>query len=91
MELIKKEFLHGIDFIEYKNEQGQLHRTDGPAIEYKDGTKEWFINGKRHREDGPAVEYYTGTKFWYLNGKRYIENKWKEKVINLKLKRILTL
>lgn len=27
-----------------------LHREDGPAIEYPDGCKEWFINGKRHRK-----------------------------------------
>jgi hypothetical protein len=25
---------------------GKLHRTDGPAIEYADGEKHWFQNGK---------------------------------------------
>ena len=30
------------------NKQGELHRTDGPAIEYADGSKEWYLNGKRH-------------------------------------------
>lgn len=25
---------------------GKFHRTDGPAIEYADGTKYWYLNGK---------------------------------------------
>jgi hypothetical protein len=25
---------------------GELHREDGPAIEYAGGTKEWYLNGK---------------------------------------------
>ncbi len=58
---------------EYKNELGEYHRTDGPAIE-EDGNKWWFVNGQHHREDGPAVEYSNGTKFWYLNGKRHRED-----------------
>jgi hypothetical protein len=59
---------------EYTNKQGQLHRTDGPAIEYEDGSKEWWVDGKRHREDGPACEYDDGTKQWYLNDKRHRED-----------------
>jgi len=26
---------------------GKLHRTDGPAVEYSDGTKYWFLNNER--------------------------------------------
>ena len=48
-----------------------LHRTDGPAAEFADGSKFWYLNGKRHRTDGPAVEFADGTKWWYLNGKRH--------------------
>jgi antitoxin component YwqK of YwqJK toxin-antitoxin module len=49
---------------------GQLHREDGPAIEWADGTKKWFLNGKLHREDAPAIEWGVGgCKEWYLNGK----------------------
>ena len=44
---------------------------DGPAIEYANAYKIWYINDKRHREDGPAVEYANGDKHWYLNGKRH--------------------
>jgi len=53
---------------EYRNVQGELHREDGPAVEYNDGTKEWWLNGQLHREDGPAIEYYDGIKEWWLNG-----------------------
>ena len=31
---------------EYKNKQGKPHRTDGPAYEYADGTKEWWMDGE---------------------------------------------
>ena len=39
----------------YNIPYGKLHRVDGPAIEYSNGTKEWYINGKRHRLDDPAI------------------------------------
>jgi len=48
---------------------GYLHRTDGPACYYTDGTKCWYLNGKHHRSDGPAVEFKDGSKYWYLNNK----------------------
>ena len=41
---------------------------------FRDGDKEWFLNGERHREDGPAVERENGDKEWYLNGKRHRED-----------------
>ena len=50
-------------------EMTTYHRTDGPAVEYANGSKTWWVNGKLHREDGPAVECADGTKFWYLNHK----------------------
>ena len=48
-----------------------LHREDGPAIEFADGDKCWYLNGKRHRIDGPAFEYTDGSKYWYLNDKSH--------------------
>jgi hypothetical protein len=50
-----------------------LHRTDGPAVEYVDGYKAWYVDDKRHRSDGPAIEYADGTKFWYVNDRRLNE------------------
>jgi len=49
---------------------GKLHREDGPAIEYTDGTKYWYKYGLYHREEGPAIEYANGSKYWYLEGKQ---------------------
>ena len=40
---------------EYKNKLRKLHRTDGPAVEYDNGIKLLYINGKLHRLDGPAI------------------------------------
>ena len=47
---------------------GELHREDGPAIEYTNGDKRWYLNGKHHREGSPAIELANGHKEWYLNG-----------------------
>jgi len=52
-------------------QNGRLHRTDGPAVEYASGTKEWYQNGHLHRTDGPALERANGTKEWRLHGTRY--------------------
>jgi len=47
---------------------GELHRTDGPAVERIGGYKEWLINGELHRADGPAVQWANGATEWFLNG-----------------------
>jgi hypothetical protein len=70
-----------------KNEEGTfyhkdtemtiLHREDGPASEYANGSKSWWFNGKLHREDGPAFVRINGTKYWYLNGKEVSESEHK--------------
>ena len=56
------------------NEKGQYHREDGPAIEYPDGTKFWFMYDEMHRDSGPAVEYSNGIKCWYRRGKLHRED-----------------
>ena len=53
---------------------GELHRLDGPAYEYANGSKEWWVNGKRHRVDGPAIEFQDGYKAWLLNDKLHRED-----------------
>ena len=53
---------------------GKLHREDGPAVEWPDGTKSFWRHGKLHREDGPAVEYVNGDKAWYRDGERHRKN-----------------
>lgn len=58
--------------IYFKDKQCKIkHRTDGPAIEWDYGHKEWWVNGKRHRKNGPAVEGVNGHKEWWVNGLRH--------------------
>ena len=45
------------------------HREDGPAIEWANGDKYWYLDDKLHREDGPALECANGYNAWYLDGK----------------------
>jgi hypothetical protein len=64
----------------YKDRQMAIfHREDGPAVEWWDGSKEWWLNGERHREDGPAVECADGYKAWYLNDVKLTEEQFKKK------------
>ena len=71
---------HLDDRVVYRNINGLLHREDGPAIEYANGNKIWYINGELHREDGPAVEYARGDKEWYIEGQRYLEDEFNKKM-----------
>jgi hypothetical protein len=59
--------------IRWYNENGQPHREEGPAIEWANGTKSWWLRGQPHREDGPAIERADGDKFWWLRGQRLTE------------------
>ena len=60
---------------------GQLHREDGPAVEYSDGYKAWYIKGERHREDGPALEFVNGTKEYWINGEELTEQEFNNRHI----------
>jgi hypothetical protein len=48
-----------------------LHLKDGPAVVWRDGSKEWLINGSHHRIDGPAIVWRDGLKEWFINGVRH--------------------
>ena len=65
---------YGVKFYFSDREMTIYHREDGPAIEYADGGKIWYRNGKCHREDGPACEYSDGDKSWWSNGERHRED-----------------
>jgi len=64
---------------DYTDENGDTHRTDGPAfIRYReDGSVQfgsYFINGNRHRTDGPSRIWYREDgrvereEYWIHNG-----------------------
>jgi hypothetical protein len=61
--------------IRYYNAIKQWHRTDGPAVEYINGNKSWYINGKSHHLDGPAAIWTNENKYknkvWYIKNKGY--------------------
>jgi (2Fe-2S) ferredoxin len=59
------------DRYEVRASNGHLHRGDGPAVVYPDGTQHWYRNGALHRGDGPAIILPHGTKSWYRNGLRH--------------------
>ena len=58
---------------DYADLSNNLHRDDGPAIIYANGTKAWFQHGMRHREDGPAYIGHDGRKVWFLYDKAVTE------------------
>ena len=64
----------------YYNSAGQLHRIDGPAIEYTDGSKQWYQKGLLHRTDGPAVKWADGDEFWYINDRMMTEDEFNQAV-----------
>ncbi len=66
----------------YFNNEGKLHRVDGPAMTNYDlsgrPTKEtWFKDGIRHREGGPAVTFFFGESLggdsfiWFYKGYKH--------------------
>ena len=83
IKVYSKEYENRIEWYKENDNEGFLiyHREDGPAIEWHDGTKWWYQNGRRHRTDGPAIEYENGGKEYYLNGKHYPDIKTDEEWI----------
>ena len=67
------------------NADGQRHRLDGPAVEYADGFKAWWVNGQLHRLDGPARVWASGAKDWYLYGKHLTESEFKRRTTTKEL------
>jgi hypothetical protein len=54
---------------------GELHREDGPAVDYGDGAHAWYLNGKPHRVDGPAIYGFgDDAESWYSKGKLHRED-----------------
>ncbi len=80
MKVTKTAFPNGDIF--YKNERGEFHHEDGPAVIYTNGYQAWFINGKLHCEDEPAVIYPDGSKVYYLHGYHYYYEEWLELIPN---------
>lgn len=69
----------------------KVHRDNGPAIEFPDGSWTHYANGRASREDGPA-HFCAITKSisWCLGGKTYSFDTWC-KVLRLSNEDILKL
>ena len=53
---------------------GNIHREDGPAVEYTDGTKSWYLKGEIIVSTGPDIEkalFYLST---YLQDQQEVNN-----------------
>ena len=61
------------DYIMWITANGNFHREDGPAIEYTDGHRAWYVNGNLHRLDGPAFEHPDGSVEFYKDGFQYTD------------------
>ena len=49
---------------------GELHRLDGPALEWANGDAEWWADGQPHRLGAPAIEF-AAARIWLVRGKRH--------------------
>ena len=77
-----------IRFIEFLNENGERHRTYGPAFTefWPSGgiaTELWDQHGKYHRTRGPAMIFYDesgciDSEHWLLDGKQIHPEQWLE-------------
>ena len=57
--------------IRWYDDEHELHRDGGRALEsYKDAEL-WYQHGELHRVGGPAVVFKNGDKSWYENGERH--------------------
>lgn len=56
------------DAIIQRDDDGQLHSEDGPAIERPDGSMSYWRHGVLHRGNGPAVITPTGARMWLVDG-----------------------
>ena len=75
--------------VTYRNSNGELHRTDDPAIEYANGDRQWYINGYRvARMFGGHVVIFTKGELITLMKQSIIDNRVEYRNSNGQLHRI---
>ena len=56
----------------WKNENGEKHRVNGPAVLDERGNEYWYRNGDRHRDDDlPAIVIPDRRLEWFFSGKQH--------------------
>ena len=53
------------------NDEGKLHGWGYPAVEWHNGTKEWWREGVRSRNKGPAIYFEDGSMEYWDKGVRH--------------------
>ena len=54
--------------VEWRTDEGYLHREGGPAVEKPGGYEQWWNHGVLHRDGGPAVTNEDGSQEWWVDG-----------------------
>jgi hypothetical protein len=67
--------MRGDGVLEWRDDQGRLHREGAPACVYVNGTEKWYRNGLRHRNGGPAAIYPDGRRIWFEDGRKVKEER----------------
>ena len=81
--------------VEIKNEKGELHNTEGPAIQswYENGQEEYrrhYVDNELYNTEGPALHewYENGQEYhreYHLNGKELTKKEWEKKVNSVEI------
>ena len=53
----------------YKNEEGKLHRVNGPALVWDNGDYVWYYTNQRHRYYGSARCWCGDVQYWIFDEK----------------------
>ena len=69
----------------WTNPSNQYHRVGGPAIEYANGDKAWYIHDKRHRIDGPAMKWANGIKEYWYKGEMIAKKRYYSEIFQIKI------
>lgn len=73
----------------WRDEEGRIHRYDGPAVVHSDGTMIWYHHGQIHRDervggDGslclghrilPAIIFANGACEWFQHGEAHCDER----------------
>jgi hypothetical protein len=62
--------IENFGYTEWFNEQGKLHRIDGPSIEYQNEDEEWRLNGQLLYTD--KALWKPKFRYWWFNGQGII-------------------
>lgn len=69
-----KQMTHDDGYRRWFDEEGLLHREDGPALIRPDGIKIYYRHGKAHRDGAPAMMVPNGDQGYFQNNQLHRED-----------------